>query len=132
VFDSDLMFNEELVAKLAADRNNKKLGTIIKIGQITGITVKVAVPHAIIRVRKFMKDDVLIPIEVEKVIEVTERHVLFDLLKDEFDKEVKKQRILKEQKELYDGQSPLNYGAKVRSSLSPMAGKLPETKSRRK
>ncbi|MHA1441633.1 MAG: hypothetical protein ACTSPK_07210 [Candidatus Heimdallarchaeota archaeon] len=126
------MSNEQLETKSAADRNNKKLGTIIKIDQITGKTVKAAVPHAIIRVRKFMKDDVLVPIEVEKVIEVTERYVLFDLLKADFDKEVKKQRILKEQRELYDGKSPLTYGSKVRSSLSPMAGKLPEIKSRRK
>ncbi|MHA1365478.1 MAG: hypothetical protein ACTSP5_03585, partial [Candidatus Heimdallarchaeota archaeon] len=130
--NSDLMPNEQLVAKLAADRNSKKLGTIIKIEQITGKTVKTANPHAIIRVRKFMKDDVLIPIEVEKVIEVNDKYVLFDLLKADFEKEVKKQRILKEQKELYDGKSPLTYGSKVRSSLSPMAGKLPETKSRRK
>ncbi|MHA1245582.1 MAG: hypothetical protein ACTSP7_13590, partial [Candidatus Heimdallarchaeota archaeon] len=64
--------------------------------------------------------------------EVTERYVLFDLIKADFDKEVKKQRILKEQRELYDGKSPLTYGSKVRSSLSPMAGKLPEIKSRRK
>ncbi|MHA1355068.1 MAG: hypothetical protein ACTSR1_07850, partial [Candidatus Heimdallarchaeota archaeon] len=115
------MPNEQLVAKLAADRNSKKLGTIIKIEQITGKTVKTANPHAIIRVRKFMKDDVLIPIEVEKVIEVNDKYVLFDLLKADFEKEVKKQRILKEQKELYDGKSPLTYGSKVRSSLSPMA-----------
>jgi len=126
------MANEQLVAKLAVDKNNKKLGTIIRIDNVTGKTIKTAVPHAIIRVRKFMKKDVLVPIEVTKVIEVTDEFVLFDLLKADFEKEVKLQKILREQQELYDGQSPLNYGAKVRSSLSPMAGKLPEVKSRRK
>ncbi|MHA1156536.1 MAG: hypothetical protein ACTSQK_10555 [Candidatus Heimdallarchaeota archaeon] len=126
------MSNVQLIAKSAADRNSKKLGTIIRIDQIQRKTIKTAVPHAIIRVRKFMKDDVLVPIDVDKIIQVTDRYVLFDLVKDEFDKEVKKQRLLREQQELYDGKSPLTYGVKVRSSLSPMAGKLPKVKNRRK
>jgi len=132
MFNSDFMSNEHLVGKSAIDRNSKKLGSIIRIDKIQGKTIKTTVPHAIIRVRKFMKDDIFVPINIEKIIEVTDRYVLFDLFKDEFDKEVKKQRLLKEQQELYDGKSPLTYGVKVRSGVSPMAGKLPKVKSRRK
>ncbi|MHA1125589.1 MAG: hypothetical protein ACTSO7_07065 [Candidatus Heimdallarchaeota archaeon] len=126
------MSDEGLIQKTAVDKNNKKLGTIVKLEQKLGKTTKINVPHAIIRVRKFLKNDLLIPIEKSKIIKIVDKSVIFDLHKEDFDKEVKKQRLLREQQELYDGKSPLNYGAKVRSSLSPMAGKLPEVKSRKK
>lgn len=124
--------SEELIQKTAVDKNSKKLGIIVKIEQKLGKTVKTNVPHAIIRVRKFLRNDLLIPIEISQLKKIVDNIAVFDIDKEEFDKEVKKQRLLREQQELYDGKSPLTYGAKYRSSLSPMAGKLPEVKSRKK
>ena len=124
--------SEELIQKTAVDKNNKKLGTIVRIEQKPGKTVKTNVPHAIIRVRKFLKNDILIPIEISQLKKIVDNIAIFDIDKEEFDKEVKKQRLLREQQELYDGKSPLGYDAKYRSSLSPMSSKLPEVKSRRK
>lgn len=126
------MTEEQYIGKIAKDKKGRKLGKIVKIEDLTGKTIKKEIPHAMIRVRKFMKEDILVPIELGKIIEIKNNAVLFELLKEEFDKEVAKIRLLREQQELYDGKSPLGYDAKVRSYLSPMAGKLPEVKSRKK
>ena len=124
------MTNEQLIAKIAKDKKNRKLGKIVKIEQTIGKTVKINKPHAMVLVRKFMQKDILVPVDIEKVIEVKEDEIIFDLLKEEFDEEVTKIKLLREQQELYDGKNPISYGAQPR--LSPRTGRIPEVKGRRK
>lgn len=124
------MEEEQYIGKIAKDEQERKLGTIVKIENITGKTIKKATPHVFIRVRKFMKDDVLVPVELEKIVTIKEDAVIFAMGKEAFEKEVAKIRVEKEQRELYNGKSPITYGAQPR--LSSYAGKRPDIKTRKK
>ena len=124
------MTNEQFIGKLAKDKQKRKLGKIVKIEQRTGKTVKKEKPHAMILVRKFMQKDILVPIDVEKIIEEKEDEVIFDIQKEEFKEEKAKIKLLREQQELYDGKNPMSYGAQPR--LSSFAGKRPDVKTRKK
>ncbi len=85
---------QELVGKIAADKNSRKLGKIIKVEKIQDQKTKIWKEHILILVKNFLKKDVVILVEVEKFIEVKEIYVWFDILKEDFDQEVRETRAL--------------------------------------
>ncbi len=85
---------QELVGKIAADKNSRKLGKIIKVEKIQDQKTKIWKEHILILVKNFLKKDVVILVEAEKFIEVKEIYVWFDILKEDFDQEVRETRAL--------------------------------------
>ena len=85
---------QELIGKIAADKNSKKLGTIIKVEKIQHQKTKIWKEHALILVKNFLRKDVVILVEVEKLIEIKDAYAWFDILKDDFDQEVRETRAL--------------------------------------
>ena len=88
------MKTQEIVGKIAADREGKKLGTIIKIEKIQDDKTKIWKEHALVKVSNFLKQDVVILVEVSKKIKSDNQYCWFDLLKVDFDQEVRETRAL--------------------------------------
>ncbi|MCK5045778.1 MAG: hypothetical protein KAS22_04310 [Candidatus Heimdallarchaeota archaeon] len=86
--------NEEILYRIAVDKNGGKLGKIIRIEHLPGKTVKKDVPYAIIHVIKALRREVKIPIELSKRLKVEEEFIWFDINKSDFDDEVRKQRAI--------------------------------------
>ena len=90
-----------LAGKIAADKDSRKLGKIDRIEQLTGKTVKKLKPYAMVIVHRVLKPDVVIPLDVELILKVNDQYAWFEITKEEFDKEVKNQRAVKEIRETY-------------------------------
>jgi len=90
------------ISKTASDKNGEKLGKIIRIDDLTGKTIKKYKPYAIVQVKQFLRKEIHAPIDLEKVIEEQEGQVLFDIPKEDFDAEIKKLKILRNERETYD------------------------------
>ena len=86
-------FNE-LVGKIAADKDSKKLGKIIKIEHIPDEKTKIKKPNTLILVKKFLRSDIIIVMPTEKIIKEEGNYVWFDILKRDFDQEVRETRAL--------------------------------------
>jgi len=97
------METRQIVSKFAFSMDNKKLGRIIRIDKLPGKTIKKDVQYAIILVRKIMKKDTLVPIEVSKLTKIDGLSVLFNITKKEFDEETERVRALKQERETYHG-----------------------------
>jgi len=93
----------QLVGKIAADKNNEKLGKIIRIDKLLGKTVKTYEPHAMILIQKFLRKDIIVPLEAEKVTKVEGGYAWFDITKAGFDEEVKRFRKIVAEREIYTG-----------------------------
>ena len=74
------MSNEHLLGKKAVDKNQEKLGRIKYVEDLPSKTIKVDIPHAIIIDKDFLDGEIPVPIEVEKILEVTDEAVKFDIL----------------------------------------------------
>ncbi|NHJ31823.1 MAG: hypothetical protein FK732_03075 [Asgard group archaeon] len=85
---------QELVGKTAADRNNKKLGKIIKIEKIQDQKTKIWKEQILILVHNIFRKDVVILIEAEKLLKAENTFASFDLEKEEFEQEVRETRAL--------------------------------------
>jgi hypothetical protein len=85
---------EKFIGKSAADKNNKKLGKIVKIEKIQDKKTKIWKPFVLIHVKSFLRKDVIILVEVAKAIKSDDYYVWFDLDKMEFDQEVLETRAL--------------------------------------
>lgn len=90
-----------LAGKTAADKNSDKLGKIIQIENLPGKTIKKLKPHAIVLVRRMFKSDVVIPLDIDLLIKDEGYYAWFDVLKEDFDKDVKQQRAVKGVRETY-------------------------------
>ncbi|HUT81405.1 MAG TPA: hypothetical protein VMZ29_09410 [Candidatus Bathyarchaeia archaeon] len=88
------MANQELVGKIAADKHSRKLGKIIKIEQIPDKKTKINKTHVLILVKNFLRKDVVILIEIEKLQKTDDFYAWFDILKEDFDQEVRETRAL--------------------------------------
>lgn len=84
------MDSKKLIGKIAADKDNKKLGKIIDIKLQTGKTVKVTKPYALILIEKPFRKDITVLIEAEKAMKVDAQYVWFNITKEEFEEEVKR------------------------------------------
>jgi hypothetical protein len=85
---------QELVGKIAADKQSKKLGRIVKIEKIQDQKTKIWKEQILVLVHKIFRKDVVILIEAEKLLETGNTYALFDLKKEDFDQEVKETRAL--------------------------------------
>ncbi|NHJ86663.1 MAG: hypothetical protein FK734_14460 [Asgard group archaeon] len=108
-FDSRL-----LIGKIAADKDNKKLGKIVRVELMLGKTVKKEMPFVFILVSKIFKKDIIVPIEAEKVFKYSTYYAWFDITKEEFDKEVKTLEKVRTEREIYTGDTGFH---KVKGNL---------------
>ena len=90
-----------LISKIAADKDSKKLGKIIRIERLLGKTIKKYKPYAMILVIKRFRKKLIVPIEVEKIVKVEGTYVWFDISLEEFEKEVKRLREIQVEQEIY-------------------------------
>ena len=81
------MDDKLIIGKLATSNDHALLGKIIRIDKLMGKTIKKLKSYAIIEVRRFLKKNLSVPIDVEKIIEITKERVTFDLTHREFDEE---------------------------------------------
>ncbi|MBN1330500.1 MAG: hypothetical protein JXA54_13580 [Candidatus Heimdallarchaeota archaeon] len=93
----------KIVTKIAADINSKKLGKIIRIDLLDSKTIKKKIPYAIIEVRNFLKPDVLVPLETEKIKKIEGNYTWFDITLEEFRIQVSQIRALKKNRETFQG-----------------------------
>lgn len=99
-----LMDYSRIVSKIAVDKDSIELGKIIRIDELLGKTIKKYKPYAMIIVKKrFKKKGLVVPIDVERIIKVGGQYVWFDILKEEFDEQVKTAKVIKTQREIYTG-----------------------------
>jgi len=92
-----------LISRIAADKDSNRLGKIVRIESLIGKTVKKYKPYAMILVRKYFKKDVLVPVDVDKLIKVEGTYAWFNITKEEFDEEVKRLREIKTERDIYPG-----------------------------
>jgi len=88
------MDHQELVGKIAADKSSKRLGKIIKIEKIQDQKTKIWKEMILILVHNIFRKDVVILVEVEKLLNAEETFALFDLEKEDFEQEVRETRAL--------------------------------------
>ena len=85
---------KKLVGLVAADKESKKLGKIIKIEEIEDSKTKIKKPHVLILVKNFLRKDVVIVMELSKLLESDSYYAWFDILKKDFVQEVNETRAL--------------------------------------
>lgn len=96
------MSYSNFISKIALDKSGGKLGKIIRIDDLTGKTIKKYKPYAIIQVKQFLRREIHVPIDLEKVLIEQEGQVFFDISKEDFDEEIKRMKILRNERETYD------------------------------
>jgi hypothetical protein len=84
----------KLVGLVAADKESKKLGKIIKIEEIEESKTKIKKPHALILVKNFLRRNVVIVMELSKLLKSDCYYAWFEISKKDFDQEVKETRAL--------------------------------------
>ncbi len=108
-----------LISKIAADKESKKLGKIIRIERLLGKTIKKYKPYAMILVIKRFKKKLIVPIEVEKIIKVEGTYVWFDISNEEFEKEEKRLRKIKTEQEIYQEDTGMYQIKGTRRAMDP-------------
>lgn len=93
----------KLVGKIAADKENEKLGRISRIESLPGKTIKKNIPYVMIVVQKFFRKTIVVPIKAEKATKVEGNYVLFSITKSEFTEEVKRIRMIIAERERSGG-----------------------------
>ncbi len=92
-----------IVSKIAVDKDSIRLGKIIRIDNLIGKIIKKYETFVIIEIKKFFRKDVLIPIDIKKLIKVEGTYAWFNITKEEFDEEVKRLSVIKFVRETYTG-----------------------------
>ncbi len=95
---------DRLISKIAADRDSKELGKIIRIENLMGKTIKTKKPYAMILVRKFLKSDTVVPLSADKVTKIEGQYAWFDISKEEFSLEAKRVANITTEREIYSGE----------------------------
>ena len=126
-----------LISKIASDKDNQKLGKIIRIDDLVGKTIKKIKPHAMILYQKRFKRDVIVPVDIDKMIKTEGGYVWFDILKDDFVSEAERLLQIKSETELYSGHISDIGGTKLKagrvfSSHPDVTGLSKSRKERRK
>ena len=88
-----IMDYSRIVSKIAVDKDSIRLGKIIRIDELLGKTIK---------------KGVVVPIDVERITKVGGQYVWFDILKEEFDEQVKTAKTIQTQREIYTGDTGLH------------------------
>ena len=108
-----------LISKIAADKDSKKLGKIIRIERLLGKTIKKYKPYAMILVTKRFKKKLIVPIEAEKITRVEGTYVWFDISLEEFEKEVKRLREITTEQEIYPEDTGMYQIKGTRRAMDP-------------
>lgn len=66
---------KRLISKIAADKDSKALGKIIRIDKLLGKTAKVYKPHIMILVERRFKKAIIVPINAEKFVKFEGQYV---------------------------------------------------------
>ena len=111
------MSYSNFISKIASDKNGEKLGKIIRIDDLTGKTIKKYKPYAIVQVKRFLRREIHVPIDLEKVLKEQEGQVLFDISKEDFETEIKRVKTLRNERETYNDFVPL--GSSMYSHRNP-------------
>jgi DNA polymerase III delta subunit len=90
------MNETKVIGKIAADKDSKKLGRIVKIVEAAEKPNKAPQPYAVIRAKRFLRKDVVVLIELSKLIEAKGDYAWFDITKEEFKQEEYETRALME------------------------------------
>ena len=90
-----------IIGKAAISKESVPLGKIIRIEQLIGKTVKKMEDHAIVEVRRFLKKNLHVAINSNKILEIKEDTVIFDISHKEFDDECKRIEQVTKVKESY-------------------------------
>ena len=101
-------------SKIAATKESKKLGKIFRVDMLPGKTIKKDIPYAMIHVQQIFKKDVLVPVEISKVLKIEGNYVWFDITESEFKEETKRIRKLIVDREMYTGDTGFH---KVKGNL---------------
>jgi len=128
-----IMDYSRTVSKIAVDKDSIKLGKIIRIEKLLGKTIKKYKPYAIILVKKrFKKKGVVVPIDVEKIVKVGGQYVWLDILKEEFDEQVKTAKTIQTQRETYTGNVGVHPTRLMGSMVFDPGNLKPKQKERKK
>ncbi|MFW9924151.1 MAG: hypothetical protein ACFFDW_12775 [Candidatus Thorarchaeota archaeon] len=92
-----------LLGKIAADKDSKKLGKIVRIERFLGKTIKKIKPYAIILVSKPFRKDFYVPIEVERITKIDIQYAWFNITKEEFENQLKQIKNEKLDREFFRG-----------------------------
>lgn len=120
---------KRIVSKIAVDKENIKLGKIIRIDQLPGKTIKKDIPYAMILVKKRFQKKFVVPIEAKKVIKIEGTFAQFDLLKKDFDEIAERIKRLKEEREKYHGHLAVT---KTRVGYSDQSGLSAKARERKR
>jgi len=85
---------DKLAGKIAADKQSKKLGKVMKVEMIQDKKTNLPKPYLLILVKKFLQDDIVIVIDAKKILRTDDFHVWLDLFKEDFEQEVRETRAL--------------------------------------
>lgn len=98
------MDTRTFIGKIASDKNNRKLGKIIRVELMLGKTIKKNIPYALILVSRAFKKDIIVPIEAHKALKSDTQYVWIDITKEEFEEEAKRAFLIEKVREKYTGQ----------------------------
>lgn len=96
-----LLEYDYLISYQAISEDNQKLGEIVRIDTLFGKKMKKQKRYAVIKVKRFLKKEVLVPIAISKLTKVEENLAWFEITKEEFHQEEKRMRKIKETKDMY-------------------------------
>ncbi len=91
------------MSKIAVDKENMKLGKIIRIDMLPGKTIKKNIPYVMIVVQKRFQKKLVVPIDAKKVIKIEGIYVWFNITKAEFNEVIKRIKKIKIEREMYTG-----------------------------
>lgn len=81
---------DHILGKKAVTKDSVYIGKVVRIEQMLGKTIKKNKPFAIIRVSRLFKKKIMVPIDLEKFLELKDSYARFDVTHLEFDKEMKR------------------------------------------
>ncbi len=108
---------KHILGKKAMTNDSVYIGKVARIEQILGTIIKKNKPFAIIKVTRLFKKKIMVPIDLEKLIESKDNVIRFDISHFEFDKEMKcieRRKLVRESYSEYPNVSArVNTGVKI-------------------
>lgn len=105
--------NNIIIGKTAADKNSKRLGKIVRIEKILGKIVKKYIPNAMILIERRFAKNLVIPLEISKILKIQGDFVWFNITKEEFASEVIRYSKMQMEREIYSGDIGVHHGSNV-------------------
>lgn len=87
---------KKFLSKIVADKNNKKIGKVIRIDNKPDIVSKKLTPHLIIIIHRLFRKDLTISVSIEKISKLEGNYLWLDITEEELKKLLQDATILKE------------------------------------